>query len=61
MAQAPLEHGFPFDFLSLFHVLFGASEVDVGGRQVAEALMVPAGVAVLDERVNCRSRSPGRK
>ena len=37
MAQAPLEHGFAFDLLSLFQDLLSPAEVDVSGRQVAQA------------------------
>jgi hypothetical protein len=35
VAQAPLEHGFSFDLLSLFQDFLIAPEVDVSGRQVA--------------------------
>ena len=48
MAQAPLEHGFSFDLLSLFQDLFIAPEVDVGGRHVSKALVVAAVVIVSD-------------
>ena len=49
MAQAPLEHGFAFDLLSLFQYLLIAPEVDIGGRQVAEALVVALVVVMFDE------------
>jgi hypothetical protein len=49
VAQAPRKHGFAFDLLSLFQDLLAPSEVDVGGRQFAQALVVPAGVVVFDE------------
>lgn len=49
MAQAPLEHGFSFDLLSLFQDLRIAPEVDIGGRQVSEALVVALVVVVVDE------------
>ena len=49
MAQAPLEHGFAFDLLSLFQDLLIAPEVDIGGRQVAEALVVALVVVIVDE------------
>jgi hypothetical protein len=49
VAQAPLEHGFSFDLLSLFEDLLGPPEGDVGGRQITEALMVALRVVVLDE------------
>ncbi len=49
MAQAPLEHGFAFYLLSLFQDVLIAAEVDVGGRQVAEALVVALVVVIVDE------------
>ena len=49
MAQAPLEHGFSFDLLSLFQDLLIAPEVDIGGRQVSEALVVALVVVMVDE------------
>ena len=49
MAQAPFVHGFSFDLLSLFQDLLCAPKVDVGGRQVAQALVVPVVVVVFDE------------
>ncbi len=49
MAQAPLEHGFPFDLLSLFQDLLCAPEVDVGGRQVSKALVVAMVVVMFDK------------
>jgi len=49
VAQAPLEHGFSFDLLSLFQDLLIAAEVDIGGRQVSEALVVALIVVMVDE------------
>ena len=49
MAQAPCAHGFTFDFLSLFQELLIALEVDIGGRQVAQALVVSLVVVIFDE------------
>ncbi len=49
MAQAPLEHGFPFDLLSLFQDLLCAPKVDVGGRQVSKALVVAMVVVMFDK------------
>ena len=49
MAQAPLEHGFSFDLLSLFQDLLIAPEVDIGGRQVSEALVLALVVVMVDE------------
>lgn len=49
MTQAPHDHGFPFNLLSLFQDLLGTPDVDVSGCQVAETLVVPAGSAVRDE------------
>src|SRR6056297_2896918 len=49
VAQAPLDHGFSFDLLSLFQDLLSAPEVNVGGRQVAKALVVAQVVVIFDE------------
>ena len=49
VAQAPFIHSFLFDLLSLFQDLFCPSEVDICGRQVAQALVVPVVVVVFDE------------
>ena len=49
VAQAPGEHGFLFDLLSLFQDLLIAPEVDIGGRQVSEALVVALVVVVVGE------------
>jgi hypothetical protein len=49
VAQAPCNHGFSFDFLSLFQDLFSPPEADVSGRQVAEALVVALIVVIVDE------------
>jgi len=38
-----------FDLSSSFQDSFGPAEVDVGGRQVAKALVVPVVVVVVDE------------
>ena len=45
----PLEHGFAFDLLSLFQDLLIAPEVDIGGRQVADALVLALVVVMVDE------------
>ena len=49
MAQAPLEHGFSFDLLSLFQDFLIAPKVDVSGRQVAQALVVALVIVIVDE------------
>ena len=49
MAQAPGEHGFSLDFVPLFQDLITPPEVDIGRRQVAQALVVSLRVVVLDE------------
>ncbi|WCR15037.1 hypothetical protein JHW44_06390 [Paracoccus seriniphilus] len=46
MAQAPDEHGFSFDLLSLFQDLLCAPAIDISGRQVPKALMVALVVVV---------------
>ncbi len=52
VAQAPSEHGFPFDLLWLLQDLVTPAVVDVGRRQVAEALMIPFDVILFDERTD---------
>ena len=52
MAQAPLNHGFSLDLLSLFQDLLIAPEVDIGGRQVSDALVVTPVVVMIDEGGN---------
>lgn len=49
MLQAALPDGLLLDLLSRFQDLRAAAMVDVGGREVAEALVVAAGVVVIDE------------
>jgi hypothetical protein len=49
VTQAPREHGFSFDLLSLIQDLFAPVEVDIGRRQIAQALVVTADVVVFDE------------
>ena len=49
MAQSPLEHGFSFNLLSLFQDLLIAPEVDICGRQIAEALVLALVVVIVDE------------
>jgi len=49
VAQAPLEHGFSFDLLSLFQDFLIAPKVDVSGRQVAQALVVALVIVIVDE------------
>jgi len=60
VAQAPRKHGFAFDLLSLFQDLLAPAEVDVGGRQVAEALVIPAGVVVFDKVPDLAFEIPGQ-
>ena len=47
--QAALPDGLLLDLLSRFQDLRAAAIIDVGGREVAEALVVAAVVVVLDE------------
>lgn len=61
MAQAPCEHGFSFDLLSLFQDLFPPAEVDIGRRQVAQALVVTAGVVVIDKVPDLAFEMPGQE
>ena len=50
MLQAPMFDGLPFDPFTLFDDGFSPSEVGIGGRHVAEALVVALVVVMLDER-----------
>lgn len=50
MKQAALYDGFAFDPFPFQHDDVAAAEVDVGGCEVAEALMVAAMVVMIDER-----------
>ncbi len=47
--QAPVFNGLEFDFLPLHQNDVAASEVDVGGRWIADAIMIAVVVVVLDE------------
>ena len=49
MVQAALFYGFSFDPFAFEQNGLAASEVDVGGREIVEALVVSAMVVVLDE------------
>jgi len=49
VAQAPGEHGFSFNLLSLFQDLLCTPVIDVSARQVPKALMVALVVVVFDE------------
>lgn len=49
MDQAPVLNGLCFDLLSFCQVYRAAAEVDVGGCQTAEAFVISAMVAMLDE------------
>ena len=49
MDQAPVLNGLCFDFLSFCQDCRVAPEVDVGGGQIAEALVVAVVVVGLDE------------
>lgn len=61
VAQAPLEHGFSFDLLSLFQDLLIAPEVDVGGRHVSKALVVAAVVVVVDKAADLALEIAGQE
>ena len=49
MQQAAVLGGLSFDLLSSFQDGFRCAEVDVDGRQVAQALVVAVMVVVIDE------------
>ncbi len=52
MKQAALSDGFAFDAVPFQHDDVAAPEVDVGGCEVTEALMVAAVVVMIDEAGN---------
>ena len=61
MLQAPLTDGLSLDLLSLFQDPGTASVIDVGGCQVAEALVVSAVVVVVDEGANLPFQVAGQE
>jgi hypothetical protein len=61
VAQAPLEHGFSFDLLSLLQDLLIAPEVDIGGRHVSKALVVAAVVVLVDKGADLPFQVAGRE
>lgn len=50
MKQAALSDGFAFDLFSFQHDDVAAPEVDVGGCEIAKAIMVAAVVVMIDQR-----------
>ena len=60
MQPAALLDGFGFDLLSCFQDGFGPAEIDVGGRQVAQALVVAVMVVVVDEVADRLFQSAGQ-
>ena len=60
MQQAALLDGFGFDLLSRFQDGFGPAEIDVGGREVAQALVVAVMVVVVDEVADRLFQSAGQ-
>jgi len=61
VAQAPLEHGFSFDLLSLFQDFLIAPKVDVSGRQVAQALVVALVIVIVDEGLDLPLQVAGQE
>ena len=49
MLQAPLLDGLSFDLFSLQQDSSAPAEIDIGGREVAQALVVTAVIVVLDK------------
>ena len=60
MQQASVCDGLSFDPFPFDEDCLTASEVDVGRRQIAEALVVAQVIVVSDEAPISASRSPGR-
>ena len=54
MLQAPMFDGFSFDPITLGEDGGTASEVDIGGSQIVEALVVSAVFGVINERLDLR-------
>ena len=57
MLQAALIDGVSFDFVPFSDDAFVATEEDIGGRDVVEALVVSRVVVVVDERTDVRHQS----
>ena len=49
MLQATVCDGLPFDALAFGQDCLGSAQVDVGGREVVDALMVANMIVMLDE------------
>ena len=60
MLQAAVCDGQAFDPFAFEEDAFGPSKIDVGGRQIVEALVISAVIVLIDERGDLPSRSPGR-
>jgi hypothetical protein len=60
MLQATLSDSLFLDLFPFSENGFIAAKVDVGGRDVIQALVVSLVVVIFDEATNLRSRSPGR-
>ena len=60
MAQAAIHQGLALDAFPLGQDPFAASEVDVSGREVAQALMGSGMVVVFDEVANLRLQLAGQ-
>ena len=60
MSQSSMFDGLSIDPFSLFDDGFGPAEVGIGGRNVAQALMVALVVVVLDERLDLGLEVAGR-
>ena len=53
MLQSSVFDGLSFDPFALKQDGLAASEVDVGGREVLQALVIAAVIVVLDEAIRC--------
>lgn len=60
MQEAAVSDCLSFDPLSLHENCLAASEVDVGGRQVADALVVTKVIAVGDEAIDLTPEAAGQ-
>ena len=61
MLQAPLFHRPPFGFRSFEQDGLSASGIDIGGREVFQALMVALMIVVTDEGIDLRFKFAGQE
>ena len=60
MKQAPVFNGLPLDPFSLFQNGLASTEVDVGGREVFQALVIASVIVVIDEGLDGQLQGSGQ-